>query len=184
MRTFDTGATRNDDEERIDPEAALSPLVLEAYCTFIAKHRLQPSGELRSDDNWQKGIPLTSYMKSLCRHLLEAWKAHRGYKTKESLKDSLFAIMFNAQGMLHDILKEDLTPFIDGATDNILWRKLYSGTTPTETKPLSYLEAQQGWLKLQKSMTAYVQQPANDWSETVQGELKGLTDPQSDPKNS
>ena len=106
MRTFETGATRGSDKGKIDPEAALSPLVLTAYCEFIRKHRLQGSQEAREDDNWQLGIPPTSYMKSLLRHVLEAWRVHR---YGGAMNDILFAVMFNTMGLLHERLKSDQT---------------------------------------------------------------------------
>ncbi len=110
MRSFKSGATRGSDTDKIDPEAALSPLVLTAYCEYVKKHRLQGDGSARSDENWQLGIPPTSYMKSLWRHLLEAWKHHRGFPAEGDLNDALCAIIFNAQGMLHERLKKELTP--------------------------------------------------------------------------
>lgn len=102
MRTFKSGATRSSDTDKIDPEAALSPLVLTAYCEYIRKHRLQGSQEARGDENWQLGIPATSYMKSLLRHVLEAWRVHR---YGGSMNDVLFAVMFNTMGLLHERLK-------------------------------------------------------------------------------
>jgi len=107
MRQFQSGSMRDSDTEKIDPEAALSPLVIQAYCEYVRKHRLQGSQEARGDDNWQLGIPPSSYMKSLWRHLLEAWKYHRGYPVKGTLNDALCAIIFNAQGMLHEKLKRE-----------------------------------------------------------------------------
>lgn len=105
-RTFQSGATREKDEGKIDPEAALSPLVLIAYCEYVRKHRLQSDGKLRGDDNWQLGIPIASYMKSLLRHVLEAWRA---YRQKEDINDALFAIMFNTMGLLHEKLSATST---------------------------------------------------------------------------
>lgn len=105
MRKFQSGATRSSDTDKIDPEAALSPLVLTAYCSYMRKHRLEGAGKAREDDDWQKGIPIASYMKSLLRHVLEAW---RRYRQKEDMNDALFAIIFNAQGMLHERLKKEL----------------------------------------------------------------------------
>ncbi len=144
MRTFKTGATRGSDKGKIDPEAALSPLVLEAYCSYIREHRLQGSREARSDDNWQKGIPIASYMKSLLRHVLEAWRA---YRVNEPMNAALFAIMFNTMGMLHERLKtemEDLARedwLLSGLPQPIYEDALgfsyhpYGKPTPTQTKP-------------------------------------------------
>lgn len=105
MRTFGTGATRDQDESKPDYEGFFSPLVFERFGQYMHKHRKQSDGELRASDNWQKGIPLTAYMKSLWRHLVDAWKGHRGYASNEVLEEALCAIIFNAQGYLHELLK-------------------------------------------------------------------------------
>jgi len=70
------------------------------------KHRHQADGTLRASDNWQKGIPQDSYMKSLWRHLFDVWKNHRGLETPESEEENLCAVIFNASGKLHEIVKE------------------------------------------------------------------------------
>jgi hypothetical protein len=70
------------------------------------RHRIQPNGELRNSDNWQKGIPLEAYMKSLWRHFMDVWLLHRGYTAEQELEESLTAMMFNTEGYLHEILKE------------------------------------------------------------------------------
>jgi len=108
MRTFDSGATRDDDEEKYDYEGFLSPLVLERYAKFMHKNRIQSDGETRSSDNWQKGISLSCYMKSLVRHVIELWLAHRS--TKPGLKEDIAcAIMFNVMGYLHELLKNHIS---------------------------------------------------------------------------
>lgn len=105
MRTFNTGATRNDDKDKLDLEGFISPLSLKRYAEYLHKHRIQDDGSVRASDNWAKGIPKEAYMKSLVRHLLDVWLAHRGHPHQESLEDGLCALIFNAQGMLHELLK-------------------------------------------------------------------------------
>src|SRR5579863_9992499 len=58
VRKFESGATRNSDADRIDPEGFLSPLVIERYCEYLHKHRFLENGLIRESDNWQQGIPL------------------------------------------------------------------------------------------------------------------------------
>jgi len=123
-RKFESGATRGDSGGKIDPEAALSPLVLTAYCEYVRQHRLQEDGKLRSDENWQLGIPIASYMKSLLRHVLEAWRA---YRQKEDMNDALFAIMFNTMGLLHERLKKELSPFGKLYTEKEISEYYYKG---------------------------------------------------------
>lgn len=105
IRVFETGATRDLDISKYDYEGFISPLVLERYGAYMHKNRLQKDGSLRDSDNWQKGIPLTAYMKSLWRHFMSLWKLHRGLYSDEDLEDSLCAIMFNSMGYLHEIIK-------------------------------------------------------------------------------
>lgn len=107
MRTFSTGATRDNEEDKLDYEAFLSPTVLKRYAEFLHKHRFQADGKLRDGDNWQKGIPLTVYMKSMWRHFMELWLEHRirDAQNKEVMEEALCALMFNAMGYLHEHLK-------------------------------------------------------------------------------
>jgi hypothetical protein len=111
IRIFATGATRDIEDGKHDPEGFLSPLTILRYCEYMTKHRPQKDGSIRDSDNWQKGFPLDSYMKSMWRHMLDAWLHHRGFgeKSRESLQVALCAIIFNAGGMLHELLKKELS---------------------------------------------------------------------------
>lgn len=104
MRKFETGATRDTDDNKYDYEAFLSPRVLESFAAYMHKNRFQADGTKRDGDNWQKGIPLDAYMKSMFRHFMDIWKAHRGLQAPD-IKESLNALLFNAMGMLHETLK-------------------------------------------------------------------------------
>ena len=104
-RKFETGATRNPDVQP-DYEGFFSSLAMRRYGEYMHKNRFRPSGEFRDSDNWQLGIPRPSYMKSMWRHLLDVWLEFRGYKSRDGIEDALCAIIFNAQGYLHEVLKE------------------------------------------------------------------------------
>lgn len=106
MRFFDTGATRDSDENKYDYEGFLHPIVIERYARYMHKHRKQANGRLRASDNWQKGIPKDAYMKSAFRHFMDWWMEHRGYKAREDLEEALCALSFNVQGYLYEVLKE------------------------------------------------------------------------------
>lgn len=106
MRKFKSGATRDTDVGKYDYEGFLSPLVLERYGQYMDKHRKQADGKLRDSDNWQKGIPLTAYIKSGYRHFFDWWFEHRGFKSREGLEDALCALIFNTMGYLHEILRK------------------------------------------------------------------------------
>ncbi len=107
IRAFQSGATRDQDTTKYDYEGFLSPLALTRFAAYMHTHRAQSDGALRASDNWQKGIPRDSYMKSLWRHLMTVWGHHREVPTSycESMEEALCGVIFNAQGYLHEILK-------------------------------------------------------------------------------
>ena len=107
-RTFESGAIRDTEDGKIDYEGHLSVLVIERFGQYMNEKRHMADGSLRSSDNWQKGVPLDSYMKSGFRHFIEWWKYHRTtYITGgKEIEDTLCALIFNASGYLHEILKE------------------------------------------------------------------------------
>jgi len=109
VREFETGATRDVETGKYDYEGFLSPLAIEAFGAYMHKNRHLRDGSLRDSDNWQKGIPIPVYMKSLWRHVQTLWKAHRGWGgTDEDRIEALCAVIFNAQGYLHELLKAKL----------------------------------------------------------------------------
>lgn len=106
IRTFSTGATRDTDHNKLDYEGFESPIVMQRFAEYMNKHRIQSDGTLRDSDNWQKGIPKDAYIKSGFRHFMDWWMEHRGYESREGIEDALCALIFNAKGYLHEILKE------------------------------------------------------------------------------
>ena len=102
MRTFETGATRDTDDNKLDFEGYLSPLVIERYGEYMHNNGTMIDGSRRASDNWQAGIPLTVYMKSLWRHFHAVWKGHR---TEGVSEDDLCGVLFNAMGYLHELVK-------------------------------------------------------------------------------
>ena len=111
VRHFDTGATRSADSGRYDPEGYLSPIALERFAFYMQKHQVQPDGSIRASDNWQNGIPLDAYMKGIWRHFLHLWMRYRGWKVQDKMagadmEEDLCAMLFNVQGMLHELVKE------------------------------------------------------------------------------
>lgn len=112
IRTFESGANRDSDQDKLDYEGFLCPKVLESYAKYMHQNRIMADGSLRDSDNWQKGIPIDQYMKSLFRHFIEVWTLHRQSKTSPltptglaEQERALCAVMFNSMGMLHEILK-------------------------------------------------------------------------------
>ena len=106
-RYFPSGAYRDGQAGKLDYEGFLSPVALLRYAQYMDKNRLQSDGQMRDSDNWQQGIPVASYMKSMWRHHIDAWTQHRkteanGYDS-DALETSLCAIIFNAFGYLHEL---------------------------------------------------------------------------------
>ena len=114
MRKFDSGATRDTTNNKLDYMKALSPIVLRRYVQYLDKHRLQPDGSYRDFDNWKNGIPKEVYHSSGGRHFFDTWLLTEGYATEDNhgpvdLEDALCAQLFNIQGRLHEILKAKLS---------------------------------------------------------------------------
>lgn len=112
LRQFTSGATRNLDTNKYDYEGFLSPLVIEAFGKYMHSHRLQKDGKMRDSSNWKKGIPDEVYMKSMWRHFFDVWKLYSGHEVLSpedghsvNREEALCAVLFNVQGMLHEILK-------------------------------------------------------------------------------
>ena len=109
IRKFDTGATRDTSENKLDFEAILCPAVLHRYTEYMNGCRKQSDGTLRDGDNWQKGIPIEVYTKSLIRHVMDVWLLRRNHKKRAVVKcmqTALCAVIFNAMGLLHELLLE------------------------------------------------------------------------------
>jgi hypothetical protein len=105
MRTFETGATRDADQDKLDLEGFCCPHVLRRFGEYMHHHRKQADGSMRASDNWQKGIPLDAYMKSMWRHFHEVWLLHRaGYADNRQMEDALCGVLFNVQGYLHELI--------------------------------------------------------------------------------
>lgn len=111
IQQFESGATRDGDITKLSYVKALSPIVLQYYVDYIGRHRLQSNGNLRDWDNWKKGITQERYLDGLGRHNIAVWLLCQGFPANDNhgpvtLKDSLCGVIFNAQGILHEILKK------------------------------------------------------------------------------
>jgi hypothetical protein len=142
MRTFATGATRNSDEGKHDFEGFLSPLFIERFAEYMTKHRVQADGTIRDSDNWQKGIPMEQYMKSLWRHFFDLWKLHRMSlqapltgEMEEQLEETMSAMYFNLQGYGHEHLKRK-----HGTWSYILLQEAAKESAEKEREELAYYQ--------------------------------------------
>lgn len=107
---FKTGATRSTSEGKVDFEGHLNPEVLAIFGDYMNRHRIQRDGQTRKSDNWQQGIPVYRYVKSLVRHTFEFWRMWRGHAVTNPDSGSLFtfqdvlcAIMFNVMGIIYEL---------------------------------------------------------------------------------
>ena len=107
IREFKSGATRDTNKDKLDYEGFLNPLVLEIFAKYMHKHRIQPDGNLRDSDNWQKGMPKEVYIKSAWRHFMDWWMEHRGHESRDGLEAALCGILFNTMGYMLELLKEE-----------------------------------------------------------------------------
>lgn len=125
-RQFDTGANRDTDVGKLDYEGFLSPLVMHAYADYMSKKRVLADGTIRDSDNWQKGMPLAVYMKSLFRHFMDVWAHHRSWKAiaLEPLETALVGLMFNTMGYLHETIKARLDAVARAEAEAVLKAKL------------------------------------------------------------
>lgn len=107
IRQFPTGANRNSDEGKFDYEGFLSPQVLQAYGAYMHVNRHLMDGTYRDSDNWQKGIPVSVYIKSGWRHFFDLWKTHRGQEIDEGELGAAMGVLFNVMGWVHERIKVD-----------------------------------------------------------------------------
>jgi hypothetical protein len=106
MRYFESGATRDSDDGKLDFEGFISPSVLWRFAEYMHTHRYQADGVVRDSDNWQKGIPQEAYKKSLHRHVMELWlRLREDSNDEDAIQNTLCAILFNTQGLLHERIK-------------------------------------------------------------------------------
>lgn len=106
IRQFGSGATRDSIEGKNQYSGFLSPLVLEFFGDYMRKHQVQSDGNIRSANNWQKGIPKEQYFDSLIRHIVDLWMEQDGYPSREGIEEAIGGIMFNINGYCFELLKE------------------------------------------------------------------------------
>lgn len=127
VQQFATGATRSSDEGKNHYEGFLSVPALEEFGDYMRRHQRQADGSLRAADNWQKGMPIASYLGSLFRHTIELVGLSRGYVSRRLRREfpgvtdlsflkleTACAIWFNVQGFIHESVREG-TPHKDNA---------------------------------------------------------------------
>jgi hypothetical protein len=127
MRQFESGATRDSEDGKLDFEGFFSPRVLRRFAEYMNEHRLQADGTLRGSDNWQAGIPPEAYMKSLTRHFFDVWEKWDACEDGKAWEDALCAAMFNLQGLLFETM---------GAGKGTLRQKIYRSDSGGYAEPV------------------------------------------------
>ena len=106
MRTFETGATRDEADCKPRYSGYLSPAVIQAYGRYMMRHQVCADGTFREPDNWKRGIPESAYLDSLVRHTVDLWRGSEDEMLTTELTEELCcAIMFNVMGLLYERLK-------------------------------------------------------------------------------
>ena len=94
---FATGAQRDTQDGKPNFYECMSPFAYWRYGLYMDK-----ASAKYGPDNWTKGIPIESYIKSLERHLVKL-KAELKYGIElEPGIDHAAAIMFNIMGLMHE----------------------------------------------------------------------------------
>ena len=110
VRVFETGATRDTEEGKLDYVGFLSPWALQRFAEYMDFHAQMADGSRRSSDNWKRGFPQDVLVKSLLRHVMAVWMDHEyglGIDQDEFESD-LCGVIFNAQALLHQLVKPDV----------------------------------------------------------------------------
>lgn len=108
MRQFEGGATRSNNEGKLDYFRFNHPLVEKVFAEYMHKHRKQADGNVRDGNNWWKGWPKETSAESLMRHIkdIELHLANYPQEATEQLVDSICASIFNLKAMLLQVLRE------------------------------------------------------------------------------
>ena len=98
-RTFDTGATRDSDQWKLEYSRYIHPLADYSFARYMQSKQII-WGEYRRGDNWQKKIPEESLFDSLVRHieilkLLKKWHRVDEIKNEDWTTDLLLDLESN-----------------------------------------------------------------------------------------
>jgi hypothetical protein len=77
----------------------------------MLKHQTQSDGNLRESDNWKKGFPLDAFWHSMSRHILDLrliWEQFPEEARTQDIIETLCAVKFNVDGLMHEILRTEL----------------------------------------------------------------------------
>lgn len=107
IRTFESGATRDNNTNKRDVMGFTSAVADKLYCDYMHEHRFQSDGTIRPSDNYKKGIPKEAVTESLGRHALDLRLIDEGYSGRESEVATLCAMRFAIDNRLIIKAKEN-----------------------------------------------------------------------------
>ena len=106
MHEYQTGASCSSEAGRPNYDGYFSGHFLKAFGEYMLKHQTRADGETRQSDNWKRGIPMDRHHRSLIRHAIEYKIYCDGPESCDEKKiDMLCAIVFRAQGLIHEIME-------------------------------------------------------------------------------
>jgi hypothetical protein len=112
-RVFESGASRNSDEGKLDHGGFNSAIVDLEYAKYMHKNRFLEDGTMRDGDNWKKGFPIEEIVKSINRHHMDFRLLTEGYivledEQEHKMKQALMGLRFNVNAYLHEMMKHDV----------------------------------------------------------------------------
>lgn len=112
LRIAETGAMRDTANNKLDYEAAISPLFLKRYVEYIDSHKIKPDGTIRELDNWQLLFGTPKEHRNICiksayRHFMDLLLEHDGFKSRDGIEEALGGLIFNIQAYWFSLLKEE-----------------------------------------------------------------------------
>ncbi len=103
-RSQDAVATRDSEDGKLDFDGSFSPLVMARFARYMQEHKGSTN---RSCGDWKAGMSRKRYFRSLWRHHMDVALLLYGHvkdATQDDLEEALLGVMFNAQGMLYEVL--------------------------------------------------------------------------------
>lgn len=105
LRVSSTGATRDTSANKPEYHRYFNPKTFARFGQYMLEHQVDPRGNYRPGNNWQMGMPREWFVGSLLRHYVEVWERFENDTLDgKDGEDALCAIIFNAQGLLLELL--------------------------------------------------------------------------------
>ena len=101
-RQFDTGAVRDNEDEKPDFTETISWTAFNRYATYMTGKKSR-----YGQGNFKKGIPIDAYERSLIRHLDKYMRNKYEDGQDEPNEDHLAAMVFNLFGIMHELERDD-----------------------------------------------------------------------------